>query len=144
MEGITAGDTTILSQAITLIESSLVEHREIARKIIERCQIISARQHSMRIGITGVPGAGKSTFIEAFGSFLTSKGYKLAVLAIDPSSERSKGSILGDKTRMETLCNDPNAFISAQPPVRVRSEVWHERPERQFYFVRLQASMSYS
>ncbi len=115
MEGITAGDTTILSQAITLIESSLAEHREIARKIIERCQIISARQHSMRIGITGVPGAGKSTFIEAFGSFLTSKGYKLAVLAIDPSSERSKGSILGDKTRMETLCNDPNAFIRPSP-----------------------------
>ena len=115
IEGITAGDTTILSQAITLIESSLAEHRAMARKIIERCQIISAQLHSMRIAITGVPGAGKSTFIEAFGSFLTSKGYKLAVLAIDPSSERSKGSILGDKTRMETLCNDPNAFIRPSP-----------------------------
>ena len=69
----------------------------------------------MRIGITGVPGAGKSTFIEAFGSYITAEGHKLAVLAIDPSSEKSKGSILGDKTRMETLCNDPNAFIRPSP-----------------------------
>jgi len=69
----------------------------------------------MRIGITGVPGAGKSTFIESFGSYMTSCGHKLAVLAIDPSSEKTKGSILGDKTRMETLCNDPNAFIRPSP-----------------------------
>ncbi len=115
MKGITDGNTTILSQAITLVESALPAHREIAQKIISECQKVSSQQKSMRIGITGVPGAGKSTFIEAFGSFITSKGHKLAVLAIDPSSEKSKGSILGDKTRMETLCNDPNAFIRPSP-----------------------------
>ena len=115
MKGITEGNTTILSQAITLVESYLPAHREIAQKIIAQCQLISSQKKSMRIGITGVPGAGKSTFIEAFGGFITSKGHKLAVLAIDPSSEKTKGSILGDKTRMETLCNDPNAFIRPSP-----------------------------
>ena len=115
MAGITSGNVTILSQAITLVESYLPAHREIAQKIIAECQKISAKMKTMRIGITGVPGAGKSTFIEAFGSYITSKGHKLAVLAIDPSSEKSKGSILGDKTRMETLCNDPNAFIRPSP-----------------------------
>ena len=115
MEGITRGDTTILSKAITLVESYLPEHRAIASQIIQRCQAISNSRKTMRIGITGVPGAGKSTFIEAFGSYITSEGHKLAVLAIDPSSEKSKGSILGDKTRMETLCNDPNAFIRPSP-----------------------------
>ena len=115
MEGIEKGDTTILSQAITLVESYLPEHRAIAQQIIQRCQLISNEKETMRIGITGVPGAGKSTFIEAFGSYLTSEGHKLAVLAIDPSSEKSKGSILGDKTRMETLCNDPKAFIRPSP-----------------------------
>ncbi|MBQ8034529.1 MAG: methylmalonyl Co-A mutase-associated GTPase MeaB [Bacteroidales bacterium] len=115
MAGITSGNTTILSQAITLVESYLPAHREVAQKIIAECQKHSAKIKSMRIGITGVPGAGKSTFIEAFGSYITSKGHKLAVLAIDPSSEKSKGSILGDKTRMETLCNDPNAFIRPSP-----------------------------
>ena len=114
MEGIKAGDRTILSRAITLVESSLPEHRDMAQRIIEACQASSSNT-SMRIGITGVPGAGKSTFIEAFGGLLTSRGHKLAVLAIDPSSEKSKGSILGDKTRMETLCNDPNAFIRPSP-----------------------------
>lgn len=115
MEGITRGDTTILSKAITLVESYLPEHRAIASQIIQRCQAVSNGKKTMRIGITGVPGAGKSTFIEAFGSYITNEGHKLAVLAIDPSSEKSKGSILGDKTRMETLCNDPNAFIRPSP-----------------------------
>jgi LAO/AO transport system kinase len=115
MEGILAGNTTILSQAITLVESVLPEHRAVASQIIARCQAESSKVQSMRIGITGVPGAGKSTFIEAFGSYLTSRNHKLAVLAIDPSSEKSKGSILGDKTRMETLCNDPKAFIRPSP-----------------------------
>lgn len=115
MDGIISGDTTILSQAITLVESLSPAHRKIADEIIARCQRISATKKTMRIGITGVPGAGKSTFIEAFGSYLTSEGHKLAVLAIDPSSERSKGSILGDKTRMETLSNDPKAFIRPSP-----------------------------
>ncbi|MBO7305646.1 MAG: methylmalonyl Co-A mutase-associated GTPase MeaB [Bacteroidales bacterium] len=117
MEGITSGNRTILSQAITLVESSLPAHREIAQQIIAKCQEYCTlnKIETMRIGITGVPGAGKSTFIEAFGGLVTSKGHKLAVLAIDPSSEKTKGSILGDKTRMETLCNDPNAFIRPSP-----------------------------
>lgn len=115
MNGITSGDTVILSQAITLVESSLPEHREMARQLIIRCLEYSKRQESMRIGITGVPGAGKSTFIEAFGNLITDKGHKVAVLAIDPSSEKTKGSILGDKTRMETLCNNPKAFIRPSP-----------------------------
>ncbi|MCF0164789.1 MAG: methylmalonyl Co-A mutase-associated GTPase MeaB [Bacteroidales bacterium] len=115
MDGIVRGDRTILSQAITLVESVLPDHRRMAERIVQRCQVISSKLKTMRIGITGVPGAGKSTFIEAFGSYLTSEGHKLAVLAIDPSSEKSKGSILGDKTRMETLCNDPNAFIRPSP-----------------------------
>jgi len=115
MDGIQKGDTTILSKAITLVESSLPQHRAIASQIIQRCQAISNKMESMRIGITGVPGAGKSTFIEAFGSYITAEGHKLAVLAIDPSSEKTKGSILGDKTRMETLCNDPKAFIRPSP-----------------------------
>lgn len=114
MDGIRSGDRSVLSRAITLVESSLPEHRELAQRIIETCQS-EIGNRSMRIGITGVPGAGKSTFIEAFGGLLTSRGHKLAVLAIDPSSEKSKGSILGDKTRMETLCNDPNAFIRPSP-----------------------------
>lgn len=115
MNGILSGNTTILSKAITLIESSLPEHRTIAHELVIKCQEHSLSHRSMRIGITGVPGAGKSTFIEAFGGLVTSQGHKLAVLAIDPSSEKSKGSILGDKTRMETLCNDPNAFIRPSP-----------------------------
>ncbi len=117
LDGIFNGNTVILSKAITLVESQLQEHRDIAQKIIAACQIYITEKNikSKRIGITGVPGAGKSTFIEAFGGYITSKGDKLAVLAVDPSSERTKGSILGDKTRMETLCNDPNAFIRPSP-----------------------------
>lgn len=114
-KGISESNTTILSQAITLIESSLPEHREMASNLIDYCQKLSSDRETMRIGITGVPGAGKSTFIEAFGGLMTSNGHRLAVLAIDPSSEKSKGSILGDKTRMERLTNDPNAFIRPSP-----------------------------
>lgn len=115
MDGIVSGNTVILSKAITLIESSLPEHRAMARDIITRCQELQKEGSSMRIGITGVPGAGKSTFIETFGALVADKGHKLAVLAIDPSSEKSKGSILGDKTRMETLCNHPKVFIRPSP-----------------------------
>ena len=111
--GIKKGNRTVLSQAITLVESSLPEHSQMAQDIVERCLPDSGK--SFRIGITGVPGVGKSAFIEALGSYLTSKGHKLAVLAIDPSSERSKGSILGDKTRMEALSADSNAFIRPSP-----------------------------
>ena len=113
VDGILQGNRTVLSQAITLVESSLPEHAQIVQDIVERCLPYSGK--SLRIGITGVPGAGKSTFIEALGGHLTSKGHRLAVLAIDPSSERSKGSIMGDKTRMEELSADPNAFIRPSP-----------------------------
>ena len=112
-EGILSGNRTVLSQAITLVESSLPEHVQMAQDVVERCLPHSG--NSIRIGVTGVPGSGKSTFIEAMGGCLAAKGHKLAVLAIDPSSERSKGSILGDKTRMEELSTAPNAFIRPSP-----------------------------
>lgn len=107
------GDITQLSRAITLIESNLASHQQQAQQILKIC--LPAAGNSVRIGITGVPGVGKSTFIESFGKALTHKGHKVAVLAIDPSSERTKGSILGDKTRMELLANDKNAFIRPSP-----------------------------
>lgn len=113
MKGILEGNITILSQAITLVESLRSDHYAQAQDIIERCLPHSGR--SIRIGITGVPGAGKSTFIEAIGNMVTRLGHKLSVLAIDPSSERSKGSILGDKTRMETLVHNPDVFIRPSP-----------------------------
>ncbi len=113
VQGILDGNITILSQAVTLVESSRPEHQDIAQSIIEKCLPHSGK--SIRVGITGVPGAGKSTSIDAFGTYLTEQGHKLAVLAIDPSSERSKGSILGDKTRMEKLSVDKNAFIRPSP-----------------------------
>lgn len=113
VDGILDGDISILSRAITLVESSLSEHQADALKIIEKCLVPSG--NSIRIGITGVPGAGKSTFIESLGTYLTNRGRKLAVLAIDASSMKSKGSILGDKTRMEKLSADPNAYIRPSP-----------------------------
>jgi len=112
-KGILQCNRTVLSQAITLIESALPEHQCIAREIVERCLPHSGK--SIRIGISGAPGVGKSTFIETYGKYLTLQGHKLAVLAIDPSSEYSKGSILGDKTRMENLANDANAYIRPSP-----------------------------
>ena len=111
--GILAGNITVLSQAITLVESANPEHYAQAQEIIEQCLPHAGR--SVRIGITGVPGAGKSTFIEAIGGMVTSLRHKLAVLAIDPSSERSGGSILGDKTRMESICHNPDVFIRPSP-----------------------------
>ena len=113
VEGIRSGNRIILSQAITLIESFLPEHNELAQNVIERCLPFSG--NSIRIGITGVPGVGKSSFIEVLGTRLTSLNHKIAVLAIDPSSEKSKGSILGDKTRMENLSANPSAFIRPSP-----------------------------
>ncbi|HEY0045653.1 MAG TPA: methylmalonyl Co-A mutase-associated GTPase MeaB [Flavobacterium sp.] len=107
--GILNGNITDLSRAITLIESSQALHSEMAAEVITSCLPHSGR--SIRIGITGVPGVGKSTFIEAFGKHLTSLGKKVAVLAVDPSSTISHGSILGDKTRMEELVKDKNAYI---------------------------------
>ena len=110
---IVAGDITFLSRAITLIESTNTKHQEKANKILERCLPFSNK--SVRIGITGVPGVGKSTFIESYGKHLTKQGKKVAVLAIDPTSSINKGSILGDKTRMEELVTDNNAFIRPSP-----------------------------
>lgn len=109
LKGILNNDRVLLSQAITIIESTLPEHQSLAHEIIEACLPHSG--NALRIGITGVPGVGKSTFIEALGQSLSGMGHKLAVLAIDPSSQISKGSILGDKTRMNRLSNDPNVYI---------------------------------
>ena len=107
------GNITFLSRAITLIESTNPKHQQKANKILEAC--LPYANNSIRIGITGVPGVGKSTFIESFGKYLTSLGKKVAVLAVDPSSSINKGSILGDKTRMEQLVTDENAFIRPSP-----------------------------
>lgn len=113
LQGIREGNIPLLSQAITLVESALPEHQKKAQELIAACLPHSGS--AFRLGITGIPGAGKSTFIEALGQHLIQKGYKLAVLAIDPSSERSKGSILGDKTRMEELAGHPEAYIRPSP-----------------------------
>jgi LAO/AO transport system kinase len=109
VSGILEGNITDLSRAITLVESTNIEHLERANEVINAC--LPHANKSVRIGITGVPGVGKSTFIEAFGKYLTSIGKKVAVLAVDPSSTISHGSILGDKTRMEELVKDKNAYI---------------------------------
>lgn len=113
VEQILKGDVTMLSRAVTLVESINPDHEPIAQEVIEKCLPYSG--NSRRIGITGVPGAGKSTSIDVFGLHVLKDGGKLAVLAIDPSSERTKGSILGDKTRMEKLSVHPNAFIRPSP-----------------------------
>ena len=114
VEGIIKGDVTVLSQAVTLVESVNPSHQAMAQEVIEKCLPYSGS--SIRIGISGVPGAGKSTSIDQFGIHVLERtGGKLAVLAIDPSSERSKGSILGDKTRMEKLSVHPDAFIRPSP-----------------------------
>lgn len=112
-KAIVAGNRVALAQAITLVESSKAEHFELAMELISSC--MKHTVESMRIGITGVPGVGKSTFIESIGTLYTEKKHKVAVLAVDPSSDVSKGSILGDKTRMEKLSANPNAFIRPTP-----------------------------
>lgn len=111
--GVLAGDRTKLSQAITLAESSLESDLNLASDLVQ--ELLPYTGNSIRIGITGVPGVGKSTFIEAFGKLLVEQGESVAVLAVDPSSQKSKGSILGDKTRMEKLSADKRAFIRPSP-----------------------------
>jgi LAO/AO transport system kinase len=114
VEGIIKGDVTVLSQAVTLVESVNPDHQQQAQEVIDR--LLPYSGNSIRVGISGVPGAGKSTSIDEFGiHVLKEKGGKLAVLAIDPSSERTKGSILGDKTRMEKLALHPDSFIRPSP-----------------------------
>ncbi len=112
-EGIFKGDKALLAKAITLLESTQPAHFEKANAVVEKC--LARPNNSIRLGITGVPGVGKSSFIETLGTTLTSLGKKVAVLAVDPTSSLSKGSILGDKTRMQALSNDPNAFIRPSP-----------------------------
>ena len=109
IEGVLRGDRVLLSRAITIVESNLASDKVLAKEIIQA--ILPNSGNSLRIGITGVPGVGKSTFIEVFGKHLIEKGHKVAILSIDPSSQRSKGSILGDKTRMEELANREEAYI---------------------------------
>ncbi len=113
LKGIIDDNRSLLAKAITLIESTNNKHYQLGQEIIEACLPYAGK--SLRIGITGVPGVGKSTFIESVGAHITGLGHKLAVLAVDPSSQKTGGSILGDKTRMEELSNNPNAFIRPTP-----------------------------
>lgn len=127
IDQIVKGNRAALSQALTLVESKTENHRSSADKLIQLALAHSGG--SIRVGITGVPGVGKSTFIEAFGEHLTQLGKKVAVLAIDPTSTRNKGSILGDKTRMEKLSVDPNAFIRPSPSSGSLGGVAHKTRE---------------
>ena len=113
VNGILAGDRLLLSQAITLVESQRSDDQILAQQVLEA--VLFKTGNSTRIGITGVPGVGKSTFIEAFGTYLTDREHRLAVLTVDPTSQRSGGSLLGDKTRMETLSMNPGAYIRPSP-----------------------------
>ena len=116
VSGILSGDVSVLSQAITLVESTLARHQDLSNKLIELViNQLRTKKKGIRIGISGVPGVGKSTFIEQFGLELIGRGYKIAVLAIDPSSHTSGGSILGDKTRMNDLSAHKNAYIRPSP-----------------------------
>lgn len=112
-EGVRAGNRRVLSKAITLIESSRSDHRKTAQDVMDR--LLPHTGQAIRLGITGVPGVGKSTFVESLGMHLVGQGLRLAILAVDPSSRRSGGSILADKTRMERLSTEPNAFIRPSP-----------------------------
>jgi LAO/AO transport system kinase len=112
-DAILAGERAALARAITLAESRRADHRAAAQRLIQR--LLPHTGKAIRVGITGVPGVGKSTTIDALGSYLTEKGHKVAVLAVDPSSTRTGGSILGDKTRMARLAVDPNAYIRPSP-----------------------------
>ena len=109
-----SGDRKALAKAITLVESSREDHQKEASNLIQEI-LLRPPPHSVRIGLSGTPGAGKSTFIESLGIRLIANGHKIGVLAVDPSSQKTGGSILGDKTRMEKLCREPNAFIRPSP-----------------------------
>ena len=113
VDGVVGGDRAVLARAITLVESNAPAHQALAQAVLT--ELLPRRGHSVRVGITGVPGAGKSTLIEALGTMLTARGRRVAVTAIDPSSSLTGGSILGDKTRMEKLAVDERAFIRPSP-----------------------------
>ena len=134
VRGIRAGDRATLARAITLIESKRADHRKTAHHLVQ--ELLPLTGKAVRLGITGAPGAGKSTTIDALGSYLTGKDHKVAVLAVDPSSTRTGGSILGDKTRMAQLASDPHALSAlprppahsaASPPRRAR-RCWYAKP----------------
>lgn len=127
VKGILSRDQNILSQTITLIESTLKTDQQIAQHVLK--EILPYTTQSLRIGITGIPGSGKSTLIEALGNYILRTGKKLAVLTIDPSSIRSKGSILGDKTRMKTLSQHPSAFVRPSPAGRSLGGVGYKTRE---------------
>ncbi|PVU98965.1 hypothetical protein BB560_005575, partial [Smittium megazygosporum] len=115
-EGVISGKRSSLSKAITLVESTRADHLILSKDLISKCtQYMSTRPRARRIGFTGTPGVGKSSFIEAFGKFLIEKNHKLAVLAVDPSSSRSGGSLLGDKTRMQYLSVSDSAYVRPSP-----------------------------
>ena len=132
VRGILNRDRTVLARAITLVESNAPEHIKKAQNLLK--EILPHTGQTIRVGITGLPGAGKSTFIEALGCHLTRQGLKIAVLAIDPSSSISKGSILGDKTRMEKLSQDPNAFIRPSPSSGILGGVARKSRETMLLF----------
>jgi LAO/AO transport system kinase len=113
LQALLRGERAALARAITLIESKRADHRAAARALLDAA--LPHAGHAVRVGITGVPGVGKSTLIDALGSMLTDEGRRVAVLAVDPSSSRTGGSILGDKTRMAALAADPNAYIRPSP-----------------------------
>jgi LAO/AO transport system kinase len=113
VRGIRGGERAVLARAITLVESTRGDHQQSARHLVQ--ELLSQTGRGVRVGISGIPGVGKSTTIDALGTFLTGRGHRVAVLTIDPSSTRTGGSILGDKTRMPRLANDPAAFIRPSP-----------------------------
>ncbi len=129
LAGIASSSAVVLSQAITIIESNKPEDQVLASEIMQQLSTIKKENTALRIGITGVPGVGKSTFIDTFGSFLTHQGLKIAILSIDPSSQKTKGSILGDKTRMENLARDKNAYIRPSPSGTTLGGVAHKTHE---------------
>lgn len=126
-KGVLTGDRVVLSRAITLIESHLEADKPLAQEVLEN--ILPHTGGSVRVGITGVPGVGKSTFIEAFGGFVTALNKKIAVLAVDPTSQLTKGSIMGDKTRMEQLAHNPLAYIRPSPSRQTLGGVAHKTRE---------------
>src|ERR671931_158792 len=111
--GIRNGERAVLARAITLIESKRVDHQKVARALVQ--DLLPASGHAVRVGITGMPGVGKSTTIDALGTYLTAQRHKVAVLTVDPSSTRTGGSILGDKTRMARLAAEPDAYVRPSP-----------------------------
>ena len=127
VEGVLSGDRASVGRAVTLVESTRPDHRADARLLLDA--LAPHAGEAQRVGVTGVPGVGKSTFIEALGSMLTAAGHQVAVLAVDPTSMVTGGSILGDKTRMPRLSNDPSAFVRPRPAPGP-SAVSHDPPAR--------------